>query len=118
MAARLRRAGYRIQEGHVCVAYRDHDDWHQSINLAPTIFDSRDIYREAYPLLCRPPTTTGCVIWPSPASSSAGATPSRANSSTTYRSTSAWSTPAIASMTLGERHHDAGADAGNPGRRA
>jgi DNA polymerase-4 len=55
MGARLRRAGYRTQGVHVCVAYRDHDYWHQSIKLARTIFDSRDLYREAYHLLCRAP---------------------------------------------------------------
>jgi DNA polymerase-4 len=55
MGARLRRAGYRTQGVHVCVAYRDHDYWHQSVKLARTIFDSRDIYREAYNLLCRAP---------------------------------------------------------------
>jgi len=50
--ARLRRAGYETQGVHVAVVFRNGGWWHKGMKLAEAIFDSRDIYRQAFRILC------------------------------------------------------------------
>lgn len=53
MGARLRRAGYKASGIHVSIAYRDGSFWHKGATFPRVFFDSRDIYREAYKIMCR-----------------------------------------------------------------
>jgi DNA polymerase IV len=53
--ARLRKAGYAARGVHLALSYRDGGFWHQGKGLEQTIFDSRDIYRQAYRLLTHCP---------------------------------------------------------------
>jgi len=50
--ARLRRAGFWAGGVHVGVLFRDFSWWHHGHKLGKTIFDSRDIYKEAFKVLC------------------------------------------------------------------
>lgn len=50
--ARLRRAGFWAGGVHVGVLFRDFSWWHHGHKLGKTIFDSRDIYKEAFKILC------------------------------------------------------------------
>lgn len=52
---RLRKAGYRVRGIHLSLLYRDFSYWHQGVTLPKTIFDSREIYQEAFRILCRSP---------------------------------------------------------------
>jgi DNA polymerase-4 len=53
--ARLRRAGYAAQGVHVSILYRDWTHWHKGLSLERALFDSRDIYRTAFRILCQSP---------------------------------------------------------------
>lgn len=53
---RLRKAGYKCQGVHIMISYRDFDFWHVSMSTEKAMFDSREIYRELYRLLCHSPT--------------------------------------------------------------
>lgn len=55
MGQRLRHAGYRARGIHVGVAYRDGKYWHKGVTFPKVFFDSRDIYKEAFRLLCKSP---------------------------------------------------------------
>ena len=49
---RLRRAGFWAGGVHVGVLFRDFSWWHHGHKLSKAIFDSRDIYKEAFKILC------------------------------------------------------------------
>lgn len=55
MGSRLRRAGYKASGVHLAVSYRDGSFWHKGITYPNVFFDSRDIYKEAFKILCRSP---------------------------------------------------------------
>lgn len=48
---RLRKGGYQTQGVSIYLVFRDGSFWHHGEKLARSIFDSRDIYREAYRVL-------------------------------------------------------------------
>ncbi len=52
---RMRKAGYRCRGVHVAVVYRSGAHWHQGMSVGAPLFDSRDIYKLAFHLLCRSP---------------------------------------------------------------
>jgi DNA polymerase-4 len=53
MGFRLRRAGYKARGVHVAVTFRDGSFWHKSASWRTKVFfDSRDIYRQAFKILC------------------------------------------------------------------
>src|SRR3990170_4916979 len=52
MGARLRRAGYKARGVHVAISYRDGGFWHKGVTLDKVIFDTRDIYKKAFKILC------------------------------------------------------------------
>jgi DNA polymerase IV len=56
---RMRRAGYQASGVHVSLVYRDRDFWHRGTTAPTMLFDSRDIYREAFKLLCKSPQQKG-----------------------------------------------------------
>ncbi len=51
MGARLRHAGYKAKGVHLSVVYRDWSFWHKGVTTFKVLFDSRDIYKEAFKLL-------------------------------------------------------------------
>ncbi|MCJ7805063.1 DNA polymerase IV [Patescibacteria group bacterium] len=51
MGARLRHAGYKAKGVHLSVVYRDWSFWHKGAITSKVLFDSRDIYKEAFKLL-------------------------------------------------------------------
>jgi len=53
---RLRKAGYKCQGIYIAISYRDFDYWHVSVTTEKALFDSRDIYKELYRLLCHSPS--------------------------------------------------------------
>jgi DNA polymerase-4 len=55
MGARLRRAGYKARGVHVSISYRDKRHWHKGVSFEKALFDSRDIYKKAYRILCHSP---------------------------------------------------------------
>jgi DNA polymerase IV len=59
---RLRNGGYRARGVHVAVSYRDGTYWHHGHVLGKEVFDSRDIYKEAYRILCGSPYKTPVAI--------------------------------------------------------
>ena len=52
---RLRKGGYKARGIHVAVSYRDGSYWHHGHLTGKILFDSRDIYKEAYRILCHSP---------------------------------------------------------------
>ncbi len=52
---RLRKGGYRAKGMHVSVSYRDGTYWHHGHLVGKDLFDSRDIYKEAYKILSHSP---------------------------------------------------------------
>lgn len=50
--ARLRRAGYKAQGVHLAISYRDASFWHKGVACPRVLFDSRDIYKQAFKILC------------------------------------------------------------------
>ena len=55
MGARLRHAGYKARGVHVAISYRDGGFWHKGVTLDKVIFDTRDIYKKAFKILCNCP---------------------------------------------------------------
>lgn len=55
MGSRLRRAGYKVRGVHVAISYRDGSFWHKGVTFSRIFFDSRDIYRQAYKIMCKAP---------------------------------------------------------------
>jgi len=55
MGARLRKAGYKAKGVHLAVFFRDQTFWHKGVTTSKVLFDSRDIYKEAFRLLTRCP---------------------------------------------------------------
>ncbi len=53
--ARMRRAGYNCRGVHVSLLYRDHSYWHHGMTVSEQLFDSRDIYKIAFGILCHSP---------------------------------------------------------------
>ncbi len=53
--ARMRRAGYNCRGVHVAVLYRDSTFWHHGETQPQALFDSRDIYKIAFKILCHSP---------------------------------------------------------------
>jgi len=53
-ARRLRKAGYKAKGVHVSINYRDGTYWHHGHITGKTLFDPRDIFKEAY-RMCRSP---------------------------------------------------------------
>ena len=52
MGARLRNAGYKTKGVHLAISYRDGSFWHQGESFDEEIFDSREIYKKAFRILC------------------------------------------------------------------
>jgi hypothetical protein len=55
MGSRLRHAGYKAKGVHVGLWYRDGSFWHKGTSLESEVFDSRDIYKKTFGLLCNSP---------------------------------------------------------------
>lgn len=55
MGARLRQAGYKAKGVHLAMLFRNQSFWHKGVTTAKVLFDSRDIYKEAFKLLVRCP---------------------------------------------------------------
>jgi len=55
MGFRLRRAGYKASGVHLAVTFRDGSFWHKGVSFPKVFFDSRDIYRQAFKILCACP---------------------------------------------------------------
>lgn len=51
MGVRLRKAGYKSRGVHLAIAFRDGTYWHKSRAVTKAVFDSRDIFKEAFKLL-------------------------------------------------------------------
>lgn len=49
--SRMRKAGYASRGIHLSIVFRDWSFWHRSRTLNRLIFDSRDIYKEAFGIL-------------------------------------------------------------------
>ena len=49
--ARFRRAGYKAGGVHLAIFFRDGTFWHRGVATSKVLFDSRDIYKEAFRLL-------------------------------------------------------------------
>lgn len=49
--ARFRRAGYKVGGVHLAISFRDGTFWHRGVATSKVLFDSRDIYKEAFGLL-------------------------------------------------------------------
>lgn len=54
-ARRLRKAGYKARGVHVSLSYRDGSFWHHGHSGGKTLFDPRDIFKDAYRIMCRSP---------------------------------------------------------------
>ncbi|HEX6977412.1 MAG TPA: DNA polymerase IV [Patescibacteria group bacterium] len=52
---RLRKAGYKVQGVHLALLFKDHTYWHKGLKLPHPIFDSRDIFKTAFRLMCKSP---------------------------------------------------------------
>lgn len=55
MSFRLRRAGYKAGGVHVGILYRDGNYYHKGRELGRIVFESREIFKEAFRLLCLSP---------------------------------------------------------------
>lgn len=55
MGARLRHADYKARGIHVSIVYRDWSHWHKGISFPKMLFDSRDIYKKAFTIMCSAP---------------------------------------------------------------
>jgi DNA polymerase-4 len=51
MGSRLRKAGYKARGVHLSLVFRNHTFWHRGVTTSKVLFDSRDIYKEAFRLL-------------------------------------------------------------------
>jgi DNA polymerase IV len=54
-SARLRNAGYKARGVHVAISYRDGSFWHKGATSEKNMFDTRDIYKKAFKILCESP---------------------------------------------------------------
>lgn len=52
---RMRMAGFNCQGVHVSLLYRDGSYWHHGEKTGGLLFDSRDIYKTAFEIMCRSP---------------------------------------------------------------
>lgn len=52
---RMRTAGYNCRGVHVSLLYRDGSYWHHGEKTGGLLFDSRDIYKTAFEIMCRSP---------------------------------------------------------------
>lgn len=52
---RLRSANYKARGIHVSLVYRDWSFWHKGISFSNVFFDSRDIYKKAFKIMCLAP---------------------------------------------------------------
>ncbi len=55
MGARLRHANYKARGIHVSIVYRDWSHWHKGVSFPKVLFDSRDIYKKAFKIMCSVP---------------------------------------------------------------
>lgn len=55
MAYRLRKNGYQARGLHLGLIYRDGGYWQQGATVSEYLFDSRDLYKLAFRLLCKSP---------------------------------------------------------------
>jgi len=55
MSSRLRKAGYKTRGIHLALSYRDGSFWHKGLSSFKVLFDSQDIYKQAYRLLLESP---------------------------------------------------------------
>lgn len=55
MGSRLRKAGYKAKGVHLSLVFKNHTFWHRGAATSKVLFDSRDIYKEAFRLLLRCP---------------------------------------------------------------
>jgi DNA polymerase-4 len=55
MGRRLRHADYKARGIHVSIIYRDWSRWHKGISFPEVFFDSRDIYKKAFKIVCSAP---------------------------------------------------------------
>ena len=55
MGRRLRHADYKARGIHVSIIYRDWSHWHKGISFPKVLFDSRDIYKKAFKIMCSAP---------------------------------------------------------------
>ncbi|MBN1169302.1 DNA polymerase IV [Candidatus Woesebacteria bacterium] len=53
MGFRLRRAGLKAKGIHLSVMYRDWSYWHKAVTFEKELFDSREIYKKVFTILCR-----------------------------------------------------------------
>ena len=58
MGRRLRKGGYACQGVHVSIGYRDGYHWHKGKKTDDILFDSRDIYKYAFKIMCSSPHWT------------------------------------------------------------
>jgi DNA polymerase-4 len=52
---RMRRAGYECRGVHVAFAYRDGSSWRRDVTLKEPLFNSLDIFKVAFDLMCQSP---------------------------------------------------------------
>jgi DNA polymerase-4 len=55
MGRRLRHADYKARGIHVSIVYRDWSRWHKGVSFPEVLFDSRDIYKKAFRMICSAP---------------------------------------------------------------
>lgn len=55
MGRRLRHADYKARGIHVSITYRDWSRWHKGISFSKVLYDSRDIYKKAFKIMCSAP---------------------------------------------------------------
>jgi len=55
MTYRLRRAGYKTRGVHLAISYKDGTFWHKGVGIDREVFDSREIYKYAFKILCHSP---------------------------------------------------------------
>ena len=55
MGTRLRKAHYKVQGVHLAISFKDHSFWHKGSKTSRVLYDSRDIYKEAFALLAACP---------------------------------------------------------------
>src|SRR3989344_3949076 len=53
MGARLRCAGYKARGVNISILYSDWSYWHKGASFENALFDSRDIYKKAFKILCQ-----------------------------------------------------------------
>jgi DNA polymerase-4 len=53
--SRMRKNGYRTRGVHLSILYRDGCHWHKGVTISEYLFDTRDIYKVAYRILCMSP---------------------------------------------------------------